>query len=231
MKVRGVFSVGLAIFMKITSPRFALKTLLSLDNLLYYLQGQASLAYGGGTHPKHRLMDYHQFFIKNIKPGERVLDIGSGSGLLAFDIVNGVKDCKVVGIEIDEKNHKLARRDYSHPNIEFVHIDAMKFEPGGEFDVIVLSNVLEHIWERNILLKKMIQTTKPDRILLRVPSFERDWRVPLKKELGVDYLLDRTHFIEYTMKDFMDEMSKCGLEITHIESKWGEIWAIAEPKS
>ena len=65
----------------------------------------------------------------------------------------------------------------------------------------------------------------PQKILLRVPIFERDWRVPLKEELGVDYRLDQTHFIEYRQDEFWKEIKEAGFEVDHFVVKWGEIWA------
>ena len=39
-----------------------------------------------GGHPKHRLTGYHEFFTRNIKRGESIVDIGCGMGTVAFDV-------------------------------------------------------------------------------------------------------------------------------------------------
>jgi len=62
-----------------------------------------------------------------------------------------------------------------------------------------------------------------------VPLFERDWRVPLKKELGIDYRLDSTHCIEYTQEEYFEELHQAGLKTTNTEFRWGEIWSVVEP--
>jgi hypothetical protein len=74
------------------------------------------------------------------------------------------------------------------------------------------------------------KTVRPSRVLLRVPVFERDWRVPLKEELGLDYRLDPTHCTEYTLESFSKEMNDARFAVTHQEVRWGEIWAEAVPK-
>ena len=51
------------------------------------------------------------------------------------------------------------------------------------------------------------------------------WRVPLKEELGIDYRLDPTHRIEYTVEGFAEEIETAGLKIAYQEIRWGEIWA------
>lgn len=213
-----------------TSPREDLEFLLQLENRLYTLEGMASVAYGDGIHTKHRHMDYHRFFIRNLKAGERVLDIGCGNGLLSYDMVTQA-GVKVVGIELSEGNIRFACEHYRHPDLEFVHGDALQILPNETFDVVTLSNVLEHIERRVGFLKQILAQIKPGRMILRVPLFERDWRVPLKKELGIDYRLDATHFVEYTQEDFVQELRQAGLRPSHLEIRWGEIWCVAKPES
>lgn len=207
-------------------PAAALRFLLELDNRLYDLLGNQSIQYGKGLHTKHRHIGYHDFFIDNVNPGERVLDIGSGNGLLCYEMANQVSGVTVVGIELNEKNVAFARERYGHPNVSFIHGDAEKDLPNGNFDVVTMSNVLEHIRKRVELLKNIASKLKPDKIVLRVPILERDWKVPLKKELGIDYRLDPTHCIEYTLETFQDEMARAGLEIADLNVRWGEIRSV-----
>jgi 2-polyprenyl-3-methyl-5-hydroxy-6-metoxy-1,4-benzoquinol methylase len=213
------------------TPERALRFLLDLDNRLYILQGSTAVLYGHGIHPKHRVTGYHDFFVKNLNEGDNVLDIGSGNGLLAHDIVQGVADIKVVGIELNEENVRFAREHYRHPNLRFIHGDALKDLPEEKFDAVILSNVLEHIEDRVSFLRKLIKKLSPEKILIRVPMYERDWRVPLKKELGVEYRLDRTHYTEYRLEEFLEEIRQAELETVHTECRWGEIWSVTRPVS
>lgn len=136
-----------------------------------------------------------------------------------------------MGIDISETNIAKAQTMFSRSNIRYVSGDALTDLPDEKFDVIVLSNVLEHIKERIDLLKTLQNRYRPRKILIRVPVFERDWRVPLKKELGIDYRLDDTHYIEYLQEEFFEEMKQAGLIIKHNVVKWGEVWAEAVPST
>lgn len=205
-----------------------LRFLFRLDRWLYFFQGQIAADYGNGIHPKHRHMRYHDFFVSRISEGERVLDIGSNNGAVSYDIAEKA-GAYVVGIEIDPANVALAHKLHSHPNIEYRLGDVLTDIKEEPFDVIILSNVLEHLPNRPALLQHLQQMTHPSRILIRVPLFERDWRVPLKRELGVEWRLDPTHEIEYTLEEFENEMVAAGLKITHREIRWGEIWAETVP--
>jgi len=69
-----------------------------------------------------------------------------------------------------------------------------------------LSNILEHIENRVKFLNK-IKNLAP-KILIRVPMINRDWITLYKKELGVEWRLDKTHYIEYTLESFEKELEK-----------------------
>ncbi|MHA1938300.1 MAG: class I SAM-dependent methyltransferase [Candidatus Thorarchaeota archaeon] len=206
----------------------ALRFLFRLDAALYPIQGQKSVEYDGGIHTKHRHIRYHDFFVERVLAGERVLDIGCGIGALAYSLARKA-EAHVVGIDVNPDNIAQARERYVHPNVQYVVGDALKDLPAEFFDLIILSNVLEHLPERPAFLRRVREITKASRFLIRVPLFEREWRVPLKKELNVEWRLDSTHEIEYTLESFAQEQAAAGLNIMHQEVRWGEIWAEAVP--
>ena len=100
--------------------------------------------------------------------------------------------------------------------------------PKGKWDVIILSNVLEHIDKRVLFLKKIIKNSKSKKLLIRVPYFERSWEIPMRKELKINYFSDNDHKIEHTLQEFIDEMKNSGLKIIEIKLIWGEIWAVCK---
>lgn len=209
-------------------PDRTLRMLFRIEGWLYYLEGQMAIAYGNGIHVKHQHMDYHRFFTERIHSGERVLDIGSHNGAVAYDIALN-SGAQVVGIEIDPNRVAMAHQLHSHPNIEYRVGNVLTDLNDEHFDIIVLSNVLEHLPGRPAFLRRVLELTNPSRVLIRVPLFERDWRVPLKRELGVEWRLDPTHEIEYTLETFADEITQAGLHPLHQEVRWGEIWAELAP--
>ena len=217
----------LRFFGKILPPREALVFMLNLHKRLLTLISARASDYEHGIHPKHRLMRYHDFFTERIKRDEKVLDIGSGIGFLAFDMAKA--GANVTGIELSEKNVAKARKLYQAPHLRFIHGDAWKDIPREHFDTVVMSNVLEHIDERVKFIKQTQDLVTASRWLIRVPCFDRDWIVPLAKELGVDSRLDETHFTEFTHESFEQEMKNAGLRIFHLEVRWGEIWAELMP--
>ncbi|MCX5861861.1 MAG: class I SAM-dependent methyltransferase [Desulfomonile sp.] len=210
-------------------PAAGLRFLFAMDACLYELQGRLSVAYGGGVHTKHRHTRYHDFFTARTNQGERVLDVGCGIGFLAYDLAEK-SGANVYGIDLNPDNIAVAQARYQHPNVAYIVGDVLKVSFEDPFDVVILSNVLEHLEDRPVFLRRLVRAVQPKRILIRVPLFERDWRVPLKEELGMDYRLDPTHYTEYTLESFASEIQAAHLMLTRQEVRWGEIWAEAAPQ-
>jgi SAM-dependent methyltransferase len=205
-------------------PADGLRFMFGLDADLYPLQGRLAVAYDGGIHTKHRHTRYHEFFTSRIHEGEQVLDVGCGNGALSKDIAESAT-ATVLAVDLQKKNIETAREHYAHPRVTYLQGDALQELPRHKFDVVVLSNVLEHLPDRVAFLRRLLAETNAARLLLRVPLFERDWRVPLKRELGLEWRLDGTHETEYTLEAFAAEMEQAGLNMVHQEVRWGEIWA------
>lgn len=205
-----------------TLYRFFLKCALRLSNFLYKVISFLAIKSEGGIHPKHRLLGYHDFFLKYISEGDTVLDIGCGNGALSCDMAKKAKE--VVGIDIEAKNIVEAKKRHSASNLTYILGDATKDLSNRTFDVITLSNVLEHIEHRVDFMKgiKGLATT----YLIRVPMFDRDWIPLYKKELGIEWRLDLTHYTEFTKVSFEREMHEAGYVIKSLSVQFGEIWAV-----
>ena len=212
------------------STEEALKFFFMLDNRLYRLESEISTSHEKGIHPKHRITRYHEFFVSNLEPGDSVLDVGSGRGYLAYQMVSRVNGVHVLGMESNPKYIDYAHEHYRHPHLKFVHADALKALPQDHFQVVTLSNVLEHLPERSRFLKRVITQVQPRKFIIRVPQYDRDWRVALKDEIGVDSRLNEGHTVEYTKDRLLSELKEVELEVSRLEFSWGEIWAVARPQ-
>ncbi len=219
-------------YAKRLSPEQRAKFLFGLDSTIYGMLGEAAISADGDLHPKHRLMKYHDFFCGHIQAGDRVIDLGSGVGALACSIAARCR-ATVVGLDWSEKNLALSRARADAAGMSALAVfefgDITTHRVPGCFDVVVLSNVLEHIRERENHLSMWREWYSPSRFLIRVPAFDRDWRVPYKKELGVEWRLDDTHETEYTRAQLEHELSGAGLEIAECTAIWGEYWIVARP--
>jgi 2-polyprenyl-3-methyl-5-hydroxy-6-metoxy-1,4-benzoquinol methylase len=106
------------------------------------------------------LHDVHLRNLVLIKKKEelfRVLDLGCGDGALACDIASFFKNAEVVGIDANAKSLEIVRNKPSPPNLSFIQanvmqIDLAELEKLGKFDVVICSEVFEHVEDTDKLL-------------------------------------------------------------------------------
>ena len=202
-----------------------LRRIFVVKEKLEWIINERAMAYEGGQHPKHRLTKYHDFFIQRIKDGDNVLDVGCGYGSVARSIANARPLSRVVGIDIYEPRLATAKKIKNPSNLDFVLGDATLELPEGPWNTLILSNVLEHMNNRDEFLQNLLITAKTSRMLIRVPLFERDWQLPLRRELGLNYFSDDDHKIEHQLNEFYSDIENAGLKAVEVVTLWGEIWA------
>ncbi len=205
-----------------------MRQLLQLYDDAYHGVDLGAIDYDQGVHAKHRLTRYHDFFVERIHEGERVLDVGCGKGELAYDVAERAK-AQVVAVDSSPWMLELAQ-ERSHPNVTFVQADAVDFTPDEPVDVAILSNVLEHIEPRVELLRALRERADARRLLIRVPTLERDWTVPLRQEVGLPHFSDPEHKLEYDPQLLRDELAAAGWEMGEPQLNWGEIWVEASAR-
>ena len=87
--------------------------------------------------------------------------------------------------------------------------------------------MLTHVGPRTELLRALRKRDGATRLLVRVPSLERDWTVPLRDELGLSYFSDPDHELEYAPELLREELRDAGWEMGEPILAWGEIWVEA----
>ena len=203
---------------------FKLRLFLKLHTNLYKRISFLSRKLNNYIHPKHKIMNYHQFFVDNIEKDSKILDIGCSIGNVTYQVAKKAQN--VIGIDINKHNLEIATKIHNRNNIKYIFGDATKFQFKDQFDYIILSNILEHIKDRYEFLYNLKHITKF--FLIRVPMLDRSWLVIYKKEFGLEYRLSPSHYIEYTFETFKKEIESVGLKIVSYSIQFGEIWAKVE---
>jgi SAM-dependent methyltransferase len=210
-----------------------IRILLRIHSFCYKWSGLMACQLNNGIHPKHEIMKYKEWFLSNIHSNWTILDIGSNDGKMPKLLAT--KASLVYGIEISPQLVAKAKQENSEANIQYFCADATEFnyQRCQPIHCITLSNVLEHIENRVSFLKSITQKVnwadpQNKRLLIRVPMINREWIVIYKKQQGLDYRLDPTHFIEYTYETFKSELMDAGIEIQSAKICFGEIYAICQ---
>ncbi|MEA2064493.1 MAG: class I SAM-dependent methyltransferase, partial [Gemmatimonadota bacterium] len=102
--------------------------------------------------------------------GERVLDMGAYIAFYSNHLAR--QGYKVVAAEVDPDALEIARRKYSHPNLEIVRTDGKTLELEDEsFDTVLLLEVLEHSEHPRGLVEELHRVLKPSgTLIISVPN-------------------------------------------------------------
>src|SRR5215472_7254413 len=125
---------------------------------------------GWGGYYHRRLTQVYQSLVSS---GQSVLEIGCARG----DLLAALKPATGVGVDFSEEMIFSARR--RHPQLRFVHADAHALELGEKFDVIILSDVVNDLWDVQTVLKNVFQLTSP-RSRIIINAYSRLWEPFLK---------------------------------------------------
>ena len=109
-----------------------MKYLLKLHNFIYNRIDGLVVQMNNGIHPKHRIMDYHKFFLDNIEQGSKLLDIGCGIGALTYSVSK--KAGTIVACDYNANSINFAKRKFSRENIQYLIANATEFEFEDDFD-------------------------------------------------------------------------------------------------
>lgn len=99
-----------------------------------------------------------------LTPGERVLDVGSGPGLLAYDMaVAAGERGRVCGVDVSSAMIAMAsRRCAALPWVEFQKAGALELPyPNDSFDVVVSTQVLEYVPDIPAALAELHRVLRP----------------------------------------------------------------------
>lgn len=113
--------------------------------------------------------EYHrrlgELYAWMVSPGQHVLEVGCGNASL----LAALKPSRGVGTDISEEMLSAARQN--HPELEYFHGDILSFQSDQTFDVIILSDLVNDLWDIQDVLVHLKQFCKPDtRILINFHS-------------------------------------------------------------
>lgn len=165
----------------------------------------------------------YQIFLDWVKPNSQVLDIGGGDGYLA-EMLTKEKNCQVTVMDISEEALTMAVKRGLEVRVGDVE-ERLPFA-SQSFDLVVMSEVLEHIVAAEKALAEAIRVAK-DGVLVSVPNtgylkyrlqllfgrFPKQWLFNPKEHLRF-----------WTISDFKKMIRNLGLEIVKIKASAGRRW-------
>lgn len=98
------------------------------------------------------------------RPGLRVLDVGCGNGPLTFPIA--ALGCAVTGVDVNAASIEHNRAVSRFPNARFETVPGANFDLGETFDLIICSEVLEHLETPQPLADSIARHLAPGGVLM-----------------------------------------------------------------
>jgi len=171
-----------------------------------------------------------EFLEGHLLPSDRVLDFGCKEGVLTARLATCCR--QVVGVDVDAAAIAVARAQVRLPHVSFVEGDGVEYFRArpGEFDVIVLSHVIEHLDDPRTLLTAAVGTCR--QVYIEVPDFERTYLNAFRSQLRSRLIYsDRDHVWEFDRRELRELVSASGLEVRDEEARHGMIrfWCDAAP--
>lgn len=109
----------------------------------------------------------------DIKPGDRILDVGVGTGL-SFSVFP--RHCKVVGIDLSREMLSQAKKKIDENNLDNINVlsmDAMNIGfADNTFDKVFLSHVVSVVPDPYRVMQEVKRVCKPDGVVVVVNHFK-----------------------------------------------------------
>ena len=164
------------------------------------------------THPWYRSrLTLVENWGNQIGSGETGVDIGCGSGAAA-QLLQEVYGLTVAGFDISEFAVEASRQR----GVKTIQADVTKLDlPSNSQDFAISLDVIEHIEDRNALLKEIFRILKPSgKCLITVPAHKWLWS-------NHDVL--NHHFRRYSKSELILDLKYAGFEIRNLRW-WNSIF-------
>lgn len=161
-----------------------------------------------------------------------ILDMGCGNGNITISLAGF--DYNILGVDSDPDSIKNAKSKNIFPNAEFKNCSADKLSKDRRFDVVILSEVVEHLDNPAEILKLTKQLLKSDGMLLvsipngrSVEELIRRFtsssnagkaikllvRKYIVKKENIQSMADSPHLHFFKLSTFQGLLSECGFKV------------------
>lgn len=148
-----------------------------------------------------------------LKIGEKVLDVGSGTGVMIPYLFSQVKKSgKIVALDFSEKMISISEKKNppeKFPNVKFIVQDINEFPIENDFDIILCYSCFPHFLNKSLAIKKLIKGLKVGGKLMIAHSQSRKAINNLHKKSKAIVSKDRLP----SVKKLSKMIKKAGLKI------------------
>ena len=107
-----------------------------------------------------------------VAPGQRVLELGCAHG----DLLAVLEPAMGVGVDFSQEMIRAAAT--RHPRLRFIHADAHDLPLDEKFDVIILAELVNDLWDVETVLREVARLSTP-RTRIILSFYNRLWQLPV----------------------------------------------------
>jgi SAM-dependent methyltransferase len=155
-----------------------------------------------------------------VSPGQKVLEIGCGTG----ELLASLKPSSGVGVDIS--GEMLRRAATKFPELKFVKADAHALNLDETFDVIILSDLVNDLWDVQSVFEGLRKISNPGTRII-INTYSLVWELPflLSQALNLSTPLLPQNWL--TVEDISNMLRLAGFEVIR---HWPDIlWPIYTP--
>ncbi len=155
-----------------------------------------------------------------VPPGRRVLELGCGTG----DLLAAVRPS--VGVGVDVSPAMLRQAGAKHPGLRLVLADAHSLPLDEEFDTVILSDLINEVWDVQRVFEQVRRVCHP-RTRVLINTYSRLWDLPLRAVRGLGLARPVLEQNWLTVGDTYNLLELSGLEPLR---SWQEVlWPLGTP--
>jgi SAM-dependent methyltransferase len=157
-----------------------------------------------------RLAEIYRFLVPK---GQRILELGCGRG----DLLAALEPIHGVGVDFAPEMVRQATE--KHPHLKFVAADAHEWSSDEEFDVILLSDLVNDLWDVQNVFEQVARIARPQTRLI-LNFYSRVWHLPLAAAEALGWAAPKLGQNWLTAEDVANLLQISGLEVVR---SWPEI--------
>lgn len=163
-----------------------------------------------GDYYHERLLQIYRFLIE---PNQKILEVGCSSGNLLAGLSPSV------GVGIDFSGKILGTASKFHQTIQFIQCDAHHISLKTTFDVIILSDLVNDLWDVQKVLSEIYRLCAPHTVII-LNFYNKLWELPLLVAQWLDLTNKKLPQNWLTVKDISGLLNLSGFEPVR---SWNEI--------
>lgn len=169
--------------------------------------------------------------VRELYPANTTMDIfdaGMGFGQYTYFMAKRFPDSKILAVDVKDEQVRDCKNFFSkcgYKNVKFEIADLITIDYNEKFDFILSVDVMEHIFEDEVVFKNFYNALrKGGKLLVNTPS---DLGGSDAHEDDDESFIEEHARVGYSKKDITDKLKRAGFEIESFDYSYGKYGTIS----